>query len=139
MMNQAEQWRNKRQRVESGATTQRNRSSEGLENRNAGVAMSVSSLFKDLIVSAEGMPHFRSGAADYQTYLQRAEQKCEEVVDSGLPQYGEEEIQYEGDGRKGYWVAFNRRDNEGGRYVNTILEVHTVTSWLRCGSSQTLI
>ena len=75
------------------------------------------------------MPHFRSGAADYQTYLRRAEQKYEEVVDIGLPQYGEEEIQYEGDGQKEYWVALNRRDNEGGRYVNTILEVHTVTSW----------
>jgi hypothetical protein len=74
------------------------------------------------------MPHFRSGAADYQTYLQRAEQMCEEVVDISLPQYGEEEIQYEGDGQKGYWVALNRRDNDGGRFENTT-EVHTATSW----------
>ena len=52
-----------------------------------------------------------------------------EIIDVGLPQTEDEEIRYEGEGQIGYWVALNGRDDEGGRYENTILEVHTATSW----------
>ena len=44
-----------------------------------------------------------------------------EVMDLGLPQLGEEEIKYEGDGQTGHWVELNRRDHEGGRFESMIL------------------
>jgi hypothetical protein len=99
------------------------------ENKRANIARSVHSLFKDLVISAEGVLHFKNGAADYKTYLQRAVQMGGEIMDLGLPQTGDEEIRYEGDGRAGYWVALNGSDENGGRYERTCLEVHTATNW----------
>jgi hypothetical protein len=94
-----------------------------------GLSRKASDLFKNLVVSAEGTPYFQVGAADYRTYLRRAEQMSEDVVDSGLPQLEDEEIKYEGEGQRGFWVALNSSDDDGERTQNTRLEGHTVTNW----------
>ena len=65
--------------------------------RKTSIARSVHSLFKDVVISAEGLPHFQNGAADYQTYLQRAVQMGGEIMDVSLPQTEDEEIRYEGE------------------------------------------
>ena len=56
------------------------------QNKGTSVVRTVVSLFKDLVISAAGVPHFQSGAVDYKTYLERAIQMGGEITDSGLPQ-----------------------------------------------------
>ena len=77
---------------------QTGQSSVNIENNTAGLARPVSSLFKNFVISADGAPHFRSDAADYQTYTRRAKQMSEHMVCTGLPHHGEEVIKYNGDG-----------------------------------------
>ena len=105
------------------------RNQEAQDNKEACTVRTVLSLFNNLVVSATGVPHFKSGAVDYKTYLERGMQLGGEITDQGLPQTEEEEVRYEGEGRRGYWVALNEADEHTGRKGYTSLEVHTVTNW----------
>ena len=91
------------------------RNQEAQDNKAACTVMTILSLFNNLVVSAAGVPHFKSGSVDYKTYLERAMQMGGEITDQGLPQTEKDEVHHEGEGRRGYWVALNETDDHTGR------------------------
>jgi hypothetical protein len=74
-------------------------------------------------VDSQGRQFYHVGADTYKEYLDRAKEMSDDIVDNGIPQLGEDEECYLGEGDEGHWVPLNPGRTEG-----TVLECCSVTA-----------
>ena len=74
-------------------------------------------------VDSQGRQFYHVGADTYKEYLDRAKEMSDDIVDNGIPQLGEDEKCYLGEGDEGRWVPLTPGRTEG-----TVLECCSVTN-----------